>query len=44
MPDWSESLGGVDGGDASSGGGGDVAAAFGDGVRDIRLLKKKRKW
>ena len=44
MPNWSESLGNVGGGDASGGGGGDAADAFGDGVRDIRLLKKARKW
>ena len=38
IPDWSEYLGGVGVGDASDGGGsGDVADAFGDGVRDIRL-------
>ncbi len=42
MTDWSEYLGGVGVGDASGGGGsGDVADAFGDGVRDIRLKKKK---
>ena len=41
MPDWSESLGNVGGGDASGGGGGDDADAFGDGVRDIRFQKKK---
>jgi hypothetical protein len=42
MPDWSEYLGGVGVGDASGGGGsGDAADAFGDGVRDIRLYKKK---
>ena len=42
MPDWSEYLGGVGVGDASGGGGsGDAADAFGDGVRDIRLSKKK---
>jgi len=40
MSDWSESLGNVGGGDGSTGGGGDVADVFGDGVRDIRLLKK----
>ncbi len=39
MPDWSESLGSVGGGDASGGGGGDAADAFGDGVRDIRFQK-----
>jgi hypothetical protein len=44
MPDWSESLGNVGGGDASGGGGGDAVDAFGDGVRDIRLSKNKRKW
>ena len=42
MPDWSEYLVGVGVGDASGGGGsGDAADAFGDGVRDIRLKKKK---
>jgi hypothetical protein len=40
MPDGSESLGGVGVGDASSGGGGDAADVFSDGVRDIRLKKK----
>ncbi len=44
MPDWSESLGGVGGGDASGGGVGDDADACSDGVRDIRLFKKSRKW
>ena len=44
MSDWIESLGGVEGGDASGGGGGDATDDFGDGIRDIRLLKKKRKW
>ena len=34
------SLGGGVGGDASVGGGGDVADAFGDGAGDIRLSKK----
>ena len=33
MPDWSESLGNVGGGDASGVGGGDAADAFGDCVR-----------
>ena len=45
MPDWSEYLDGVGVGDASGGGGsGDAADTFGDGVRDIRLKKKTRKW
>ena len=44
MPDWSESLGNVGVGDGSGCGGGDAADAFGDGVRDIWLSKKKRKW
>ena len=44
MPDRSESLGNVGGGDSSGDGGGDAADAFGDGIRDIRLSKKKRKW
>ena len=40
MPDWSESLGNVGGCDASGGGGGDAADAFGDGVHDVRLSQK----
>ena len=44
MSDWSESLGHVGGGDANRGGSGDVAHAIGDGVRNIRLSKKKWKW
>ncbi len=40
MLDWRESFGKVGGGDASGGGAGDAADAFGDGVRDIRLSKK----
>ena len=41
MPDRSESLGNVCGGDSSGGGGGgDAADAFDDGIRDIRLSKK----
>ena len=44
MPDWSESHGNIGGGDASGGGGGNAADAVGDGVRDIRLKKKKKKW
>jgi hypothetical protein len=40
MPDWSESLGNVGGGDASGGGRVDEVDAFGDGLRDIRLSKK----
>ena len=42
MPDWSEYLGGDNGGDASGGGGGDADNAFGNGVIDIRLSKKKK--
>ena len=41
MPDRSKSLGNVGDGDSSGGGGGDAADAFGNGVRDIRLSKKK---
>jgi hypothetical protein len=41
MPDRSESLGNVGGGDSSGDGGGDAADAFSDGFRDIRLSKKK---
>ena len=41
MPDRNESLGNVGGGDSSGGCGGDVADAFGDGIRDIQLSKKK---
>ncbi len=44
MPNWSEYLGGGGGGDACGGGDDDVADTFGDGVRDIRLSEKKRKW
>ena len=40
MPNWSEYLGGVGGGHANGGGGGDVADAFGNGVIDIRLSKQ----
>ena len=42
IPDWSEYLGNVGGGDASGGGGGEDDDAFGDGVRDIRLSKNKK--
>ncbi len=52
MPNWSDSVGvggggdacGGGGGDSCGGGGGDAADSFGDGVRDIRLSKKQRKW
>ena len=43
MSDRSESLGNVGGGDSSGSGGADAADAFGDGVRDIRLSKKKNR-